>query len=321
MTDPRLESARKWLADALGTSGFRLEPVSGDASFRRYFRVVDAGSSRILMDAPPENEDSRPFADVAGRLSRAGIRAPAIHAVDFDLGFALLEDFGDRLYRDLIDSQGGASRIEGLFDTLQAMANHVDSSGLPSYDHRLLEEELDLYRDWYLEWHRGRSLTEDESGDWERLKTLLIESALQQPQSFVHRDFHSSNILDLPGDRPGIIDFQDAVTGPVSYDFISLVWDRYVTWPRALIEQWMEGFRQRLSLDVSSDDWVRWCDWMGLQRNLKIIGIFCRLHYRDGKVGYRRMIPRFHRYAVDVIGRYGPLRPYAWLVEDPTCAP
>lgn len=318
--DPRAEAAAAWASGRLGVSGAELEPVSGDASFRRYFRVQDGARSLILMDAPPDKENSAPFVDVAGRLLEANLNAPRIIEFDLDLGFGLLEDFGDTLYRELVGPDSVDELFPPLFDILAAMAGRVRSDGLPVYDTDLLQQELDLFTDWYLGQHRKRPLDAAEDRDWKRVCELLIDSALAQPRVFVHRDFHSCNLLQTAV-GPGIIDFQDGVAGPLSYDLVSLIWDRYVAWPRHRLEAWMKQAHRALPTGCSEEEWIRRCDWMGLQRNLKIVGIFARLHYRDGKDGYVEMIPRFYRYLLDVLPRYAEFREFQTLLELDECAP
>ena len=317
--DPRLQEAARWAGELLGIDTPRPSPVSGDASFRRYFRIHDDDRSLILMDAPPDREDSTPFVDIAGRLRQAGLNAPEILSFNFEAGFGLVEDFGDTLYRELLDGKSVDTIFPDLFDVLDGLSG-VNTLNLPLYDETLLQTELDLFTDWYLLHHRNRTMTAPEQDTWNTLSRQLIDSALSQPQVFVHRDFHSCNLLQTPS-GPGIIDFQDAVSGPLSYDFASLVWDRYIAWPRERLEQWMIDVHGRFDLDCSHGEWIRQCDWMGLQRNLKIVGIFARLHYRDGKQGYLDMIPRFYRYLLDVTPRYPEFSKFLNLLEDQTCAP
>ncbi|MDT8321623.1 MAG: phosphotransferase [Xanthomonadales bacterium] len=317
--DERKERAAEWAAEQLGLKSVRLIPVSADASFRRYFRCRAGGRSLILMDAPPEREDSAPFLDVAVRLHKAGLRAPEILAFDLEQGFGLLEDFGDTLYREVLDSSHHEP-IDELLELLRAMAARVATHGLPEYSDQLLQQELELFPDWYLARHKGRGLNSAERAQWQSACALLLESAAQQPRAFVHRDFHSCNLLHTPS-GPAIIDFQDAVRGPVSYDFVSLVWDRYISWPRQRIEGWMRELRPALAPTVAEAEWIRCCDWMGLQRNLKIVGIFARLAYRDGKQDYLELIPRFYDYLRDVAGRYRELQALSRLLEQSECAP
>ena len=319
--DKRLEKAREWVAEQIGKAASRIEPISGDASFRRYFRVHGGGRTLVLMDAPPDREDSRPFIDVCERLRGAGLHAPEVLHFDLQLGFGLLEDLGDTLYRNVIDGRSALTIFPDLFDVLTTMASEVPAEGLPPYDEDPLQQELDLFTDWYLACHRGRALSPAETDCWKALCSALIESAKSQPQVFVHRDFHSCNLMWLDGKAPGIIDFQDAVRGPLSYDFISLVWDRYIHWPRSQLELWMADMHARLAPDFDLETWVRYCDLMGLQRNLKVVGIFARLNYRDGKQGYLDMIPMFYRYLLDTVPRYPELADFRAVLEDPACAP
>jgi aminoglycoside/choline kinase family phosphotransferase len=319
-TGHRQKAAAAWAAAATGLGEVELQPVAGDASFRRYFRIEAGNRSLILMDAPPDREDSAPFVDIANRLRSAGLRAPEVFRVDLDRGFILLEDFGDTLYREVLDEDSVDTLFGGLFPVLAGMAKRVDTSGLADYDARLLQSELDLFSDWYLERHRQRPLSGGERILWAELCAALIDSATHQPQVFVHKDFHSCNLLQIPG-GPGIIDFQDGLRGPVSYDLASLLWDRYISWPRGRLEAWMRAVRPSLAPELGEDDWIRCCDWMGLQRNLKIVGIFARLQHRDGKQGYVEMIPRFYRYLLDVLPRYPEFRAFEELLEQRACAP
>jgi aminoglycoside/choline kinase family phosphotransferase len=320
MIEQRQKEAADWAAAALGLPGVALSPVSGDASFRRYFRLAAGGRSLILMDAPPDREDSRPFVDIAQRLRAAGLNAPEIIRFDLGRGFGLLEDFGDTLYREVFTAESAAGLMPGLFEVLRRMAAGVDCSGLPAYNAAALQAEMDLFPDWYLERHRQRRLRGGERKLWADLCAQLIESAARQPQVFVHKDFHSCNLLHTPR-GPGLIDFQDGLRGPLSYDLVSLLWDRYIAWPRQRLEAWMEEARLLLGADMAPAEWIRCCDWMGLQRNLKIVGIFARLRYRDGKLGYLEMIPRFYRYLLDVLPRYPELHPVQDLLERAECAP
>lgn len=324
-TDPakpqdRALQAAAWAAARLGLARVDLLPVAGDASFRRYFRLRTADTSLILMDAPPDREDSAPFVDIDGRLRRAGLLAPEILQFDLDLGFGLLEDFGDTLYREVLSPDSMDRYMPGLLDVLEGLANRVDGHGLPEYGEAALQAELDLFRDWYLERHRKRPLAGAEIDLWEAVCADLVADARGQPQVFVHKDFHSCNLLLTPR-GPGLIDFQDGLRGPVTYDLASLLWDRYIPWPRERLEGWMRDAHRRMAPDADPAQWIHWCDWIGLQRNLKIVGIFARLWYRDGKQGYLEMIPRFYRYLLDVLPRYPQFHAFRHLLEDPACAP
>jgi len=318
--DSRKQAAARWAAGRMGLDSVRLEPVSGDASFRRYFRFAANGRSLILMDAPPDKENSGPFVDIAGRLRDAGLNAPEI--LDFDLhqGFGLLEDFGDTLYRELITRRSADEIFAELFPVLDGMARNVNTAGLPRYDRAALGREMDLFTTWYLGRHKKVALNGEEQAIWAMVNRLLVDSACEQPQVFVHKDFHSCNLLKTE-QGPGLIDFQDGLLGPISYDFISLIWDRYIAWPRERIEAWMLEAHDVLPLDCSFSRWKCYCDWMGLQRNLKIVGIFARLEHRDGKPGYVEMIPRFYQYLLDVLPLYPQFDEFKRLLEQDRCAP
>ncbi|MDH3788254.1 MAG: phosphotransferase [Xanthomonadales bacterium] len=318
--DNRKRAAADWAARVLGIDVPELQPVSGDASFRRYFRFFFEGRTVILMDAPPEKEDSSPFVDIDLRLASAGLNVPSILHFDLEKGFGLLEDFGDTLYRELINEASAGRLFPALFEVLATMARQVDTHGLPDYSSDALAAELDLFRSWYLETHRQRPMNANEISCWESVCELLIDSAKAQPQVFVHKDFHSCNLLQTES-GPGIIDFQDGLRGPVSYDLTSLLWDRYIAWPRETLEDWMKTAHGLLPVDSNETDWIRACDWMSLQRNLKIVGIFARLKHRDGKQGYVEMIPRFYQYLLDVTPLYPEFDQFRKLLEQAECAP
>jgi aminoglycoside/choline kinase family phosphotransferase len=319
--DLRRERGFTWALQALGLTQPRLDMIAGDASFRRYFRLQEGGHSWVLMDAPPEKENSQPFVDVAERLQHGGVHAPRILAQDLQQGYLLLEDFGDLLLRDELTTNNADHWYSILLELLARLAGEVDASGLPAYNRERLVTELELFTTWYLERHMGLTLSCEDWDVWEALCTRLIASAMEQPRVFVHRDFHSCNLLVSPGDSLGVIDFQDAVRGPLTYDLASLLWDRYIPWPRSRLQGWMEDFRLQVSPASDPVVWQRWCDWMGLQRNLKIVGIFARLHYRDGKTGYLEMIPRFWGYLMDVLPCYDETREFHALLERLQCAP
>lgn len=320
-TDRRLEQAVAWLNQINIAPQGKIQSVAGDASFRRYFRLRSNNRTLILMDAPPPSEDVRPFIDVAQRLKEARLHVPDILHADETHGFLLLEDLGDEMYRDLLKPGNQDEWFPELFEALATMALSTSIDGLPVYDAAKLRYELDLLPKWYLKHHRSEMPTEHFERIWEDFCAQILDSAFAQPQCFVHRDFHSSNLLHAPDGSIGIIDFQDAVSGPVSYDFISLIWDRHITWPRADIERWMEDMRQLLQLDIPALKWQRYCDLMGLQRNLKVVGVFARLYYRDGKRGYIEMIPRFYDYLLSTLKLYPEFSGMLAVLEDKQCVP
>jgi aminoglycoside/choline kinase family phosphotransferase len=319
--DSRLRQAFSWLEQQGYARPSESQSVAGDASFRRYFRLWIDGAPKILMDAPPPKEDIRPFLDIAGRLRSAGLYAPEIFAADTHNGFILIEDLGDDLYREQLSVQNADDHFPAMFSLLKDLALKVETDQLPEFDTRKLQTEMNLFPDWYLGHHRKQAVHEQFDSIWKDFCQRVIESARAQPQGFVHRDFHSCNLLKTRDDRIGIIDFQDAVRGPLSYDFISLVWDRYIPWPRNRIEAWIEDFRRELELDIDPQQWLRDCDLMGLQRNIKIIGIFARLHYRDGKDGYLELIPRFYQYVTSTLGLYPEFSDMLKFMEQSACEP
>jgi aminoglycoside/choline kinase family phosphotransferase len=320
-TDQRLDVARGWLQGLGINIQSEFHSVAGDASFRRYFRLMADDVSRILMDAPPPGEDVIPFIEIDQRLRSADLHAPEIIHADERNGFLLLEDFGDTLYRELLNAGNAQEYFPGLFDVLKTMALKVDVTQLPKFDTKMLRDDMDLFPRWYICHHRKNLSSTQLDSIWDEFCKIIIDSALSQPQCFVHRDFHSCNLLKASANSIGIIDFQDAVLGPVSYDFISLVWDRYIYWPRAQIETWMEAIRQLLGLDITPGQWRRYCDLMGLQRNIKIVGIFARLYYRDGKTGYIEMIPRFYDYITSTLRRYPEFKEMLDILEQTECVP
>ncbi|BCX82812.1 N-acetylmuramate 1-kinase [Methylomarinovum caldicuralii] len=291
--DARLEALLAWAPVAFT----HWTQVAGDASRRRYFRLHGDGRRWIVMDAPPPESPQR-FAAVAGLLGRAGVRVPQILAQDFERGFLLLEDFGDRTCLQALD----AASVDGLYGaalaTLLRLQTRLDpkTAALPGYDRALLRRELAIFPEWLL--RRWLDLPLD-TALWERACEVLVESALQQPRVVVHRDYHSRNLMVLDEGGLGVLDFQDAVVGPVTYDAVSLLRDCYVAWPPERVALWAEDYRRRLAragLAVDAPTWRCWFDRMGIQRHLKAAGIFVRLWLRDGKPGYLKDIPRTLRY-------------------------
>jgi len=322
--DPRLDLLHHWLQRDLGLAGYGLAPASADASFRRYFRVTLAdGGTRIVMDAPPEKENVEPYLQVAGMFGDIGVNAPRVLARDAGHGFLLLSDLGTRMYLPELAQQGQADALYA--DALDALVR-IQSRGeahslqLPPYDEKLLRFEMSLLPDWLLARHLGLTLADAESRMLAASMDALVANALGQPQVFVHRDYHSRNLMVCPGANPGILDFQDAVRGPVTYDLVSLLRDSYVAWPQERVVGWALEFRRRASaagLDTGRDEaqFLRWFDLVGLQRHLKVGGIFARLWHRDGKQGYLADIPRTLRYAVGACARQADFASLGEFIE------
>jgi hypothetical protein len=318
----RLAQLRQWLAEVCPAGGdAQIAPASADASFRRYFRVTLAGATWIAMDAPPAQEDCRPFVDVAQRLRAAGLNVPEVVQADLARGFLLLTDLGHETYAARLAPETADDLYGGAIAALVRIQAHADPGDLPPYDAALLDREMALFRDWLLGRHLGLALTAAEEAALADTCTALRQAALEQPRTFVHRDYHSRNLMCATGAAgggsqhgPGILDFQDAVHGPLTYDLVSLLRDCYVTWPAVRVEGWLADYRRQAAeagLDTGdSASFRRWLDLMGVQRHLKASGIFARLWHRDGKPGYLADIPRTLRYIVSV----GPAHPgSAWL--------
>jgi aminoglycoside/choline kinase family phosphotransferase len=319
----RLEQLRAWIQARRPDATFELVPASADASFRRYFRVRYAdGASLIAMDAPPQNEDCRPFIHVAALLAAAGLNAPRIEAQELAQGFLLLTDLGSTTYLAAMNAdRSGAGR---LFDDATTalvrwqLASRPDA--LPAYDAALLRRELDLFPDWYVARHLGIELTAAQKTVLERTFALIIAANLAQPKVFVHRDYMPRNLM-LCDPNPGILDFQDAVYGPITYDVASLFRDAFVSWDEEDVLDWTIRYwekARRAKLPVAGDfaDFYRDFEWMGLQRHLKVLGIFARLKYRDGKNGYLEDTPRFVGYVRAVAARYAALQPMLLLFDE-----
>ncbi|MFZ5757245.1 MAG: aminoglycoside phosphotransferase family protein [Pseudomonadota bacterium] len=299
-----------------------LSPVSGDASFRRYFRLPCAQGTLIAVDAPPDKETLQPFVAIARALRESGLHAPEVIAADHGQGLMLLEDFGDRLLRPALDDSSVDALYELAMRELVRMQDVTEVYGyrLPPYDRTRLLTEMSLFRDWFVKVHLGLELTPEEIAVLDRACERIADDNLEQPTVFVHRDYHSRNLMLLDDGSLGVIDFQDAVTGPVTYDLVSLLRDAYVVWPEARVRGWALRFarllRDERRLDVGDAEFLRWFDWMGAQRHLKVVGIFARLCHRDGKRGYLDDIPRVFNYLLAEIRAYPELAPLDALLRE-----
>jgi hypothetical protein len=290
---------KQWL-DRQGYRDYRLSPASEDASFRSYLRLTSAGDSRIVMDAPPDKEPCDQFILVAEKLRAAGLSAPEIIDRNLEHGFLVLTDFGSSDYLSQLGPETEAALYGDALAALRLMQARIDADDLPPYDSALLHREMDLFHDWFLGKLLGISLSPQQQASWQSIKQRLVDNALAQPQVFVHRDYHSRNLMKLDHMNPGILDFQDAVKGPVTYDLVSLLRDCYIAWPPPRVEQLALGYyefaRASELVEVESGQFMQWFNLMGVQRHLKAVGIFSRLNIRDGKAGYLADIPRTLEY-------------------------
>ncbi|MCA1715030.1 MAG: phosphotransferase [Gammaproteobacteria bacterium] len=312
-----------WARNALGDAWVELVRASADAGFRSYWRASSGGgtpapASVIVMDSPPELEDVRPWLRIRNLLETGGVRVPRVLAQDIDAGFLLLEDLGADTYLHVI----GADNADALFDDaitqllkLQAITSPAD---LPAYDAALLSRELHLFDEWFLGHHLAMVLDDADKDRLDRVYRRLIDAALVQPQVLVHRDFMPRNLMPV-ADGPAVLDFQDAVRGPIAYDALSLFKDAFASWPQARVDAWLDRYHARATdagLPVPGlEQFRRDADWIGVQRHLKVIGIFARLHHRDGKPRYLQDVPRFLGYLDAVLSKYPELAPLAELIE------
>ncbi|AMR68553.1 aminoglycoside phosphotransferase family protein [Aquipseudomonas alcaligenes] len=315
--DVRLQLLQSWLEQCLPALFERegwgavppasLTPASSDASFRRYFRWQAEGRSLILMDAPPPQEDCRPFVRIAALLADSGVHVPRILAQDLERGFLVLDDLGRQTWLEVLNADNADALFEQALQALVRFQRMPGADVLPPYDDALLRRELQLFPDWYLQRHLGVELNEVQRDQWQRVCDLLVSSALAQPRVFVHRDYMPRNLM-LSEPNPGILDFQDAVHGPISYDVTSLFKDAFLSWPEERVQAWLQRYWQLareagLAVPAEFAELQRMSDLMGVQRHLKVIGIFARICHRDGKPKYLADVPRFFAYIEAVLAR------------------
>lgn len=320
---PEHESLLNWLREAIpqhngiDLEAFTIQALAGDASARKYLRLQPGKPLRdneistsihslIAMDCPPD-ASMQAFISVSKLLFDRDIRTPAIYSSDTNSGFMLLEDLGDNLLKTEITIDNADAIFRHDILPLLKRMSACDTQELASFDKKKIFEELNLFTDWYCDKHCDDPLLPREKLHWQQLSELLVENVISQKQIFVHRDFHCCNVMRLSNGEVAVIDFQDAVCGPASYDLISWIWDRYLHLPRATIEQWLLAAHHEMAIDIDQQSWIRQCDLMALQRNLKIVGIFCRLNYRDGKTHYLDLIPQFARYILQTLSQYHEL--------------
>ena len=319
--DPRDELLRDWVADHY--PGFQISVASADASFRRYFRLERGAESFILMDAPPEHQDCRPFIHAASRLLELGLNVPRVLQTDLEHGLLVLTDFGDCSYLRALSQDTADTLYDAALRSLLILQSEGrDPGAFPPYDRPFLMRELRIFDQWFLDRHLALSLPSHQRDLLEQVYQWLCDKALEQPRVWVHRDFHSRNLMVCGAQTPGVLDFQDAVIGPISYDPVSLLRDCYIAWPVERVEAWSQGHRRRLvaagALDPGIDQptWNEWFDCMGVQRHLKAIGIFARLWHRDGKPGYLKDIPRTLGYVWSASARHPALTPLTSILEQ-----
>lgn len=322
-TDGRLAALTDWARACLGEPGLTLAPASSDASFRRYFRVrfPDPGRTTLIaMDAPPPQEDCRPFVAVAALLAEAGVHVPAILHADLERGFMLLSDLGTQQWIDVLNADNADALMDTALDTLVRIQGACDPESLPPYDLAMLQRELDLVPNWYVGRHLGLALTPEEHAVWQDACRLLTDAAQAQAQVFVHRDYMPRNLM-WSEPNPGVIDFQGALRGPIAYDVVSLFRDAFQSWPEARVRAWLRRYWDKaraagLPVPAEFADFERDADWIGMQRHLKILGLFPRIFYRDGKPHYLGDLPRFLGYLREVGGRYPEFAPLLDLLAS-----
>ena len=318
----RLQLLENWINTQFSDKSFTLQPASADASFRRYFRVIFEDRTLIVMDAPPQQEDCKPFLQVANLLSKSGVHAPTILAEHIGQGFLLLSDLGNSTYLQAVKTNPESANHLYL-DAVDALIKmqHLDCAAvLPDYDEGLLLRELNLFVEWYIGKHLQLELTASQKTEIDKVFTVLLQNNVAQPKVFVHRDYHSRNLM-VTSPNPGIIDFQDAVYGPITYDLVSLFKDAYIQWDEEqvldwTIRYWEKATKAGLPVAVNFSDFYRDFEWMGVQRHLKVLGIFARLFYRDGKDDYLKDMPLVMHYLRITCKRYRAFHPLLILLDE-----
>ena len=326
-TDARLEALTAWLGALNVVDAASARPASADASFRRYFRVnvlpehqASLGATLIVMDAPPERENVLGFVKVDEMLTHAGVTVPRIVATDYERGFMLMSDLGNTMYLQVLDHDNASAMYADALEALVKFQLTSEADVLPEYDRAFLQRELDIFTEWYLGRHLQATLTDKQQAELQAVFDAILANVTAQPKVYVHRDFHSRNLMQVDAGNPGVLDFQDALYGPITYDVVSLLRDAYVQWDEELVLDWAIRYWQHareLGLPVNKDIDSFYLDfeYMGLQRHLKILGIFCRLHYRDGKNQYLGDLPTVMDYVRKAAGRYKDLKPLVRLLD------
>jgi len=324
----RADALRRFAETALSATGLSIAPASADASFRSYWRVTAPDRTFVVMDAPPDKENLEPWLDIGARLHRAGLHTPDVHAVDREQGFVLMEDLGNRLYLGELGDATVDTLYADALDALHRMQTAVDTAGLPAFGEGFVTTELEIMPEWFLKRHLGYETGCD---DWDVIELAfrtLLTAVHEQPQTFMHRDYHSRNLMVVDGAaphgalaQPGIVDFQGAMIGPIAYDLASLLRDCYIAWDSERVGGWVDAYRERLrhahliDSHVDAARFRRWFDLSGLQRHIKVLGLFCRLNYRDGKAHYLADLPLVWHYVITVAEHYAEIAPLAELLK------
>ena len=309
--DKRLADIERWATGLYADEELRISPASADASFRRYFRLEHQTGSNIIMDAPPDKEDSEPFVRISAYLASLDLNVPTVLKSSNEQGFYLLSDLGSLPYLDQLSPNNADRLYHDAMQVLLVMQSRGEcgAAKIQRYSKELLLNEMELFSEWFLKRELAITLTKNQDKILQSCYQVLLESALQQPEVFVHRDYHSRNLMYVEAFNPGILDFQDAVWGPVTYDLVSLLRDCYILWPEHKVDEWVKNYYlllcdEKIINNVSETQFMRWFDLMGMQRHLKASGIFARLKHRDNKMGYIKDIPRTVNYIISAASRY-----------------
>ena len=315
MEQNKISDLTKWIKKYY-PQDFTIEKASEDASFRSYYRVMSQGDTKIIMDAPPQHEPLTSFLDVTKRLALAKINVPIIYEVDESKGYILMSDLGKSNYLDMLNKETVYCLYTDAIDVICRIQNDASSKGLEVFDMNAQIKEMDLFKDWFLEKHLEIKLSQDQSIYLKDFNEILASRISRIPTTFIHRDFHSRNLMVTDKNNPGILDYQDAMIGPITYDLVSLLKDCYIKWDDELIYKMVKNYFQRLEQSITYDEFEYWFDMTGLQRHLKAIGIFSRLYYRDKKSSYLKDIPRTLNYIVELCAKYPELHEFQILVKQ-----
>tara|TARA_Y100000389_G_scaffold120146_1_gene117356 strand:+ start:4829 stop:5797 length:969 start_codon:yes stop_codon:yes gene_type:complete len=315
MEQNKISDLTKWVKKYY-PQDFTIEKASEDASFRSYYRVMSQGDTKIIMDAPPQHEPLTSFLDVTKRLALAKINVPIIYEVDESKGYILMSDLGKNNYLDALNKETVYCLYTDAIDVICRIQNEASSKGLEVFDMNIQIKEMDLFKDWFLEKHLKMNLNQDQSIYLKDFNEILARRISKIPTTFIHRDFHSRNLMVTDKNNPGVLDYQDAMIGPMTYDLVSLLKDCYIKWDDELIYKMVKTYFQRLEQSITYDEFEYWFDMTGLQRHLKAIGIFSRLYYRDQKSSYLKDIPKTLNYIVELCTKYPELHEFQILAKQ-----